>query len=217
MRFRRTKLQPFASSPYNTAFFLERMQAMWSAISDLGDAALTLPLSAVCCAWLVRSSPERRHAISWLALLATGMLVVGLTKILYAGCGVQIRAIGFRVVSGHTMLASAVWPMALLLGLQWLRTDIALTAGLALAALIGTARVFDEAHTTSEVIAGWTVGTLVTLSFVRWKGAPAVSPRLRLYASISMLAVLAIAYGRHAPIQAAIEQYSPFLCRQLPW
>lgn len=91
---------------------------MWSAISDLGDAALTLPLSAACCAWLLRASPERRYAVSWLALLAAGMLVVGLTKILYAGCGVQIRAIGFRVVSGHTMLASAVWPMALLLGLQ---------------------------------------------------------------------------------------------------
>lgn len=155
--------------------------------------------------------------MSWLALLAAGMLVVGLTKILYAGCGVQIRAIDFRVVSGHTMLASAVWPMALLLGLQWVRTDIALTVGLALAALIGTARVFDEAHTASEVIAGWAVGTLVTLSFVCWKGTPAIAPRLRPYASVSMLAVLAIAYGRHAPIQSAIELYSPFLCRQLPW
>ncbi|KWZ44701.1 phosphoesterase [Burkholderia savannae] len=190
---------------------------MWSAISDLGDAALTLPLSVVCCAWLVRSSPERRDALSWLVLLAAGMLVVGLTKILYAGCGVQIRAIDFRVVSGHTMLASAVWPMALLLGLQWLRSDMTLTAGLVLAALIGTARVFDKAHTVSEVIAGWAVGTLVTLSFVLWKGAPAVSRRLWLYASVSLLAVLAVSYGRHAPIQAAIEQYSPFLCRQLPW
>ncbi|MDV2206755.1 hypothetical protein RZS43_03460, partial [Burkholderia pseudomallei] len=24
-------------------------------------------------------------------------------------------------------------------------------------------------------------------------------------------------YGRHAPIQAAIERYSPFLCRSFPW
>ncbi|AHI65602.1 phosphatase PAP2 family protein [Burkholderia thailandensis] len=190
---------------------------MWPAISNLGDAALTLPLSVACGAWLVRSSPERRYAVSWLALLAAGMLVVGLTKILYAGCGVQIRAIHFRVVSGHTMLASAVWPMALLLGLQWLRSDATLAAGLALAALIGTARVFDDAHTVSEVIAGWALGALVTLSFVRWRGAPAMSRRLRPYAFASLLAALAIAYGRHAPIQTAIEQYSPFLCSQFPW
>ncbi|AGK46345.1 PAP2 superfamily protein [Burkholderia thailandensis MSMB121] len=190
---------------------------MWPAISDLGDAALTLPLCAACCAWLVHSSPERRYAVAWLALLAAGMLVVGLTKILYAGCGVQIRAIDFRVVSGHTMLASAVWPMALLLGLPWLRSNAALAAGLALAALIGTARVFDEAHTVSEVIAGWALGTLVTLSFVRWKAAPVMSRRLWPYACASLLAVLAIAYGRHAPIQAAIELYSPFLCRPFPW
>ncbi|OMR14288.1 phosphatase PAP2 family protein [Burkholderia pseudomallei] len=190
---------------------------MWSAISDLGDAALTLPLSAACCAWLLRASPERRYAVSWLALLAAGMLVVGLTKILYAGCGVQIRAIGFRVVSGHTMLASAVWPMALLLGLQWLRSNAALAAGLALAALIGTARVFDEAHTVSEVVAGWALGTLVTVSFVRWQRAPAMPARLWPYASASLLAVMAIAYGRHAPIQAAIERYSPFLCRSFSW
>ena len=27
-----------------------------------------------------------------------------------------------------------------------------------------------------------------------------------------LLAVSAVAYGRHAPIQGAIEMYSPFLC-----
>ncbi|HEY1999755.1 phosphatase PAP2 family protein [Paraburkholderia sp.] len=194
---------------------------MWPAISDLGDAALTLPLAIVCCAWLSVSLSGWRAALVWLTPLAAGMLMVGVTKILYAGCGVQFPSIGFRVISGHTMLASAVWPMAFLIALRSgsdsaasSGTRIALMIGLGLAALIGTARVFDKAHTLSEVIAGWTLGMVVTLLFVSWKETPLLSSRLRPYAIASLVAVSAAAYGHHAPIQDAIDNYSPFLCQR---
>jgi hypothetical protein len=143
---------------------------MWSALSNLGDAALTLPLAIACAAWLTTSLAGWRSSTSWLTLLAAGASMVGVTKILYAGCGIQIRAIDFRVISGHTMLASAVWPMALILCLPRrvnAQPRLALALGLALAAGIGTARVFDDAHTVSEVIAGWGVGSLVTVLFAR--------------------------------------------------
>ncbi|MDE1180431.1 phosphatase PAP2 family protein [Paraburkholderia sp.] len=188
---------------------------MWSALSNLGDAALTMPLAVTCAVWLAMSLLGWRSATSWLMLLAAGALMVGVTKILYAGCGVQIRAIDFRVISGHTMLASAVWPMALMLCLPAnanRQPRVALAMGLALAAVIGTARVFDDAHTVSEVIAGWGVGSLVTLFYVRWKNAPVLPAKLRPLAVASLLTVSTLAYGHHAPIQAAIEMYSPFLC-----
>jgi membrane-associated phospholipid phosphatase len=191
---------------------------MWSAISDLGDAALTLPLAVACCAWLAMSLSGWRAVVAWLTPLCAGMLMVGLTKILYAGCGVQIPAIGFRVISGHTMLASAVWPMAFLLvfrGGSNTDTRAALIAGFLLAALIGTARVFDEAHTTSEVVAGWALGAVVTVIFMRWKDAPILPSRLRPFAVVSLLVVSGAAYGHHAPIQAAIESYSPELCARV--
>ncbi|BBA44187.1 MULTISPECIES: phosphatase PAP2 family protein [Burkholderia] len=188
---------------------------MWAAVSDLGDAAMTLPLAVACIVWLTRSSVGRHGAAAWALMLAAGMALVGVTKLLYAGCGIQIRAIDFRVISGHTMLASAVWPMACaiaLAGCAPIRPSTSLSLGLALGALIGVARVFDDAHTPSEVVAGWIVGSVVVLSFVRRHGAPRIDARYRMLAAGSLIAVSAAAYGRHAPIQAAIELYSPFLC-----
>ncbi|RQR37408.1 phosphatase PAP2 family protein [Burkholderia sp. Bp9142] len=188
---------------------------MWTAVSDLGDAAMTLPLAVVCIAWLTRSTAGRHHAASWALMLAAGMALVGATKMLYAGCGIQIRAIDFRVISGHTMLAAAVWPMTCVLALSGgaqLRASASLSLGLALGALIGVARVFDDAHTPSEVVAGWVVGSTVALAFVWRHGAPRVDARYRALVAGSLLAVSAVAYGRHAPIQAAIDLYSPFLC-----
>ncbi|AXF25414.1 phosphoesterase [Burkholderia pyrrocinia] len=188
---------------------------MWTAVSDLGDAAMTLPLAVVCIGWLTRSTTGRHGAASWTLMLAAGMALVGITKMLYAGCGIQIRAIDFRVISGHTMLASAVWPMTCVLALNGcaqLRPGTSLSLGLALGALIGVARVFDDAHTPSEVVAGWIVGSAVALTFVWRHGAPRVDARYRALVAGSLLAVSAVAYGRHAPIQAAIELYSPFLC-----
>ncbi|OXI29127.1 phosphoesterase [Burkholderia sp. AU16741] len=188
---------------------------MWTAVSDLGDAAMTLPLALVCIGWLTSSVTGRRHAVSWAVMLAAGMALVGATKILYAGCGIQIRAIDFRVISGHTMLASAVWPMTCVLALSGgtpLRATTSLSLGLGLGALIGVARVFDDAHTPAEVVAGWLVGSAVALAFVWRHGAPRVDARYRALVAGSLLAVSAVAYGRHAPIQAAIDNYSPFLC-----
>lgn len=189
---------------------------MWLAIGNLGDAALTLPLAAVCFAWLTRSMYGWRIALSWIMLLAAAMLVVGVTKILYAGCGMQIRAMNFRMISGHTLLAATVWPMACLLMLHdgWsIRPGPALLPGLLLAATVGFARVHEDAHTASEVIVGWMLGVLViTLLLKRWTDAPILPPALRPLAVGSVLVVSGIAYGYHAPVQVAIEMYSPLLC-----
>ncbi len=188
---------------------------VWTAVSDLGDAAMTLPLALWCIGWLAWSTAGRRQAAAWALMLAAGMALVGVTKVLYAGCGIQIRAIDFRVISGHTMLASAVWPMTCVLALSGgaqLRASMPLLAGLALGALIGVARVFDDAHTPSEVVAGWVVGAAVALAFAWRHGAPRVDARYHALVAGSLLVVSAAAYGRHAPIQAAIESYSPFLC-----
>ncbi|RQR24889.1 phosphatase PAP2 family protein [Burkholderia sp. Bp9143] len=193
---------------------------MWLAIGNLGDAALTLPLAAVCFAWLTRSMYGWRIALSWITLLAAAMFIVGITKILHVGCGLQIRAMDFRAISGHTLLAATVWPMACLLMLHdgWsMRPGFALLPGLVLAATIGFERVREDAHTASEVIVGWMLGVIViTLLLKRWTDAPILPPALRPLAVVSVLAVSGVSYGYHAPIQVAIEMYSPLLCAHLP-
>ena len=128
-------------------------------ITNLGDAALTVPVAFACALWL--SATDRREAFRWLFVLAAGLALVGLTKVLYAGCGIEIRSLEFRVISGHTMLASAVWGVALGLLTGSVRAGwyrLGATFGLAMGALIGFCRVVQDAHTPIEVVAGWALG-----------------------------------------------------------
>ncbi|REG45593.1 PAP2 superfamily protein [Paraburkholderia sp. BL6669N2] len=159
---------------------------MWNAISNFGDAAVTLPLAMGCAIWIAGS--DRRAAAYWLISLSVGMAVVGATKILYAGCGIEISEIGFRVVSGHTMLSSAVWTTCIALVLRSAgRSSAGITLGLAGGAIIGAARVFEEAHTVSEVIAGWAIGSAVALFLVRSLDKSHVQLRGTVVAAVSLL------------------------------
>lgn len=185
---------------------------MWNAISNLGDAALTVPIAIMCAAWLWLSS--RILARRWVMLLAGAMALVGLTKILYAGCGFEISSIGFRVISGHTTLSTAVWTVAFTLVFRGARGDarIGTVLGLIVGLMTAIARVFDNAHTIPEVIVGWLLGALIAGVFVRKlgrSGAPLFRPAIT---SVVLLLVTSLAYGRHAPIQSIIEQYSHDIC-----
>ncbi|WP_244815413.1 phosphatase PAP2 family protein [Caballeronia sp. Lep1P3] len=184
--------------------------------SNLGDAAFLLPLAVVCAVWL--RSVDIRLAVRWAALLAFGMALVGLSKILYAGCGLEFSAVNFRMISGHTMLSASIYTVAagLLagsLGRAWYRLGAA--AGLALAAMIGLSRIFQDAHTPSEVVVGWLLGAAIALMLlVRVFEQPRKMPRA-VAAGVGLLAVSSIAYGHHAPFQRLIEHYSWWLCKGL--
>ncbi|KVE99659.1 phosphatase PAP2 family protein [Burkholderia vietnamiensis] len=185
---------------------------MWSEISNIGDAALTLPVALTCAVWLALS--DWRLAVRWVALLAAGMSVVGATKILYAGCGIEIPQFDFRVISGHTMLSTSVWTVALATLWQGFRAGKApgVAAGLAVGAVTAIARVLDHSHTVPEVVAGWLLGAAVALAFLRAYGDAqprAFSPRI---AAVSLLLVSGIAYGHRAPFQQMIDTHSPQFC-----
>lgn len=183
-------------------------------ITNLGDVALTIPIAAGCAIW-VRAT-DKREALVWIALLGSALALVGVNKILYAGCGLEIRSLEFRVISGHTMLTSAVWGVTFgLLAGSW-RADwygLGAAAGLVLGALIGFCRVVQDAHTPIEVVAGWFLGSGVALIFLRrFFGQPRKMTG-SLFAGLGLLAVSTIAYGHHAPVQQILAAYSPWLCR----
>lgn len=183
-------------------------------ITNLGDAGLTLPVAAGCALWLRTSN--KREALIWVASLAAALAFVGATKILYAACGIEMRSIDFRMISGHTMLTSAVWGVAfgLLAGsrdAKWYRLGAAL--GLTLGALIGVCRVAQGAHSPSEVIAGWLLGSGIALFFLRrFFKQPRRMPG-PIFAALGLLAVSTIAYGHLAPIERILVINSPWLCR----
>lgn len=188
---------------------------MWSAISNVGDAALTLPVAIACATWLGLS--DRRLAWRWVALLAAGSALVGATKILYFGCGIELRPLDFHVISGHTALSTSVWTVtfALLFRSAGGNVNAGAAIGLAVGALTAVARVADRAHTPSEVVAGWLLGAAVSLLFVRALRRSDARIVLSPAGACALALVVGVAYGRHAPIQDMIEDYSPGVCTTL--
>jgi len=185
---------------------------MWGAISNVGDAALTLPVAIACATWL--SLSDRRLAWRWVILLAAGSALVGTTKILYFGCGIQIRPLDFHVISGHTALSTSVWTVAFALLYRSADGNVYAGAatGLAIGALTAVARVADRAHTPSEVIAGWLLGAAISLLFVQTLRRSSARIVLSTAGACSLALIIGVAYGHHAPIQEMIEDYSPGVC-----
>jgi membrane-associated phospholipid phosphatase len=94
------------------------------------------------------------------------------------------------------------------------RAEIGVVAGLVLGAVIGIARVFDDAHTVSEVFAGWLIGSALAVLFTRRFARANIAPRSPAVAAAGLLLVSSVAYGHHAPFQAMIERYSPGICER---
>ena len=158
-------------------------------ISNLGDAgSFLVPLALACAIWLRVTG--KHLALRWLLSLAIGMALVGASKILYAGCGVEISAIQFRMISGHTMLAAAVWPVLLALvaagvNAGWHRAGT--IGGLLLAAAIGVVGS-SRMRTRRPKVAGWPLGGAVAVLFLqRLFSEPRKMPRV-LFAGIALLA-----------------------------
>jgi hypothetical protein len=182
---------------------------MWPVFTNIGDAAMTLPVALICAGWIAMS--DLSLAFRWVLALAAGMALVGVTKILYAGWGIYLPAIGFRVVSGHTMLSTSVWTVALTLLLRsWRQPAL---AGVVLGALLGVftglARVHDHSHSLSEVVSGWMIGALVAAVFLRAALNAEIERSRPVGATVILLLVSLLAYGHRAPFQRLINTHSP--------
>ena len=142
---------------------------LWYTITSLGGAGLTLPLAIAIALWLALGYTWRMAAL-WLGLLGAAIGVVTLTKLAFLGWGVGVRALDFTGVSGHAMLSTAVYPVALFLMLLPARRSIRLAGvllGLAAGIAVGLSRVVLVAHSPSEAVTGCLVGAGAALLFVR--------------------------------------------------
>ncbi|RQR66392.1 phosphatase PAP2 family protein [Burkholderia sp. Bp9002] len=149
---------------------------LWISITAFGGAGLTLPLAVTIAVWLALGYSWRRAA-AWLAVLAGAIGVVALTKIAFLGWGIGIRAWDFTGFSGHAMLSTSVYPVALFLMLIRTRTPVRLLGialGLAAGIAVGVSRVALAAHSPSESVTGCIVGALAALVFIAgsWHAQP---------------------------------------------
>ncbi|OLL27848.1 phosphoesterase [Burkholderia sp. SRS-W-2-2016] len=176
---------------------------LWYSITSLGGAGMTLPLAFAIAIWLAVGYSWRLSAC-WLALLGSAIGIVTVTKLAFLGWGVGIRELDFTGVSGHAMLSTSVYPVALFLMLLPARPALRLLgvlAGLAAGIAVGLSRVVLSAHSPSEAVTGCLVGALAALVFVRiaWNAEPG---RLSILpVAVSMLVLAIVMHGVHVPTQ----------------
>jgi membrane-associated phospholipid phosphatase len=181
---------------------------LWNWITYFGSAGITLPLAATLAVWLALGY-SARLALTWLGVLGAAVSAVALTKIAFLGWGIGIRAWDFTGFSGHSMLSTSVYPVAMLIALT--RAHPALRAagvalGLALGVAVSLSRVVLSAHSPSEAITGCVVGALAALSFVliAWRAQP---HRWSVPAVVASLAIVTITlHGIPVPSQRWVTE-----------
>ncbi|MGA7181084.1 MAG: VTT domain-containing protein [Thiobacillaceae bacterium] len=197
-------------------------------LTQLGDAAVTLPVVAAVLLWLAWKRAWRPAAY-WLAAASFG---AALTVILKAGFGLPrplpmyegSNAFGFP--SGHAAMSIVVFGFLAVLAARELslRAQLIVYSVMALlAGLIAFSRIYLGAHWLSDVLGGLSFGVgwvaLLSIAYLR-RPAPSLSARGLLgVAAITLIvgAVVHAAYQRNADTARYAIQYRPTLLAQQAW
>lgn len=139
--------------------------AFWSLFTRLGELQLLLPLALGAAAWLSRRAGQGALARRWLIGLAAAAALTTLSKLAFMGWGLGSAALDFTGFSGHSMFAASTLPVLAWLALRGRPQGFWL--GLGLAALVAYSRVHVSAHSVSEALAGFTLGTTASLWALR--------------------------------------------------
>lgn len=147
----------------------------WSLLTRLGEAQILLPAMAAGLLWLWRTPATRPLALAWLGGTALAAAVTTVSKVAFIGWGVGWAALDFTGFSGHAMFAAAVLPVLLRIAAgqaprPWPRVAIGL--GVALAGLVAWSRVVTGAHSGSESVLGFLLGSTAALAALRGTPAP---------------------------------------------
>lgn len=179
------------------------------ALTWFGDSGLLLPAALWIAVWLGIRSPTRPLALLWVALFGFGGALIAASKIAFLGWGLGSASFDFTGFSGHTAISASVWPVACWLAVsRWgHRVRVAAAVfGWLFAAFIGLTRLALDAHSLSEVVAGYALGVAVSATFLWWQHRmphPRVSWVLVLLSLASP--VLFLRPGTPAPTQSLLE------------
>ncbi|MGZ5199613.1 MAG: phosphatase PAP2 family protein [Telluria sp.] len=155
----------------------------WSHLSALGGLNVTMLAALALAGWLAGARCWRR-ALDWSLAFGVALAVAAASQVAFIGWGVGVRGVDFAGFSGHATRAAALFPVALFLLFE--RSRALRRSGLVLGALIALAvalaRVKVGAHSPSEALLGWLLGSCAAGWFaLRIRGgvrAPAGKPLL---------------------------------------
>ncbi|MDM0115764.1 phosphatase PAP2 family protein [Variovorax sp. J22R133] len=181
----------------------------WRTLTWLGDSGLLLPAALLIALWLASSRKTWPTAALWVALFGSASVLILATKLAFLGWGIGSARWNFTGISGHTAISTSVWPVALWLVASRMGHRIRMTLALAgwlLAAVIGVSRLALYAHSASEVVTGFVLGTVVAGTFlVVQHRMPHPVLRGTLVALSLLLPLSYQTPGHPAPTQDALE------------
>ncbi|MDQ2141168.1 hypothetical protein RBI13_21160 [Alcaligenaceae bacterium A4P071] len=177
----------------------------WHLLGALGDSKLLLPTALVT---LACAEHHARPAVRrWLLALALAAGLVVLTKLAFMGWGLGLPALNFTGISGHAMLSAAIYPLlgyGLGMGYSPRVARYFLLGGFVLALLIAQSRVMTVAHSISESVVGFALGSLVAAyGWRQWPPAAGVRTPIALL-SIGAIAVIFLALGSDYDVHQSI-------------
>ena len=160
-------------------------------LTDFGDSAVLLPLSAVVLIWLL-ATRSVGAAIWWVGVLIVFGAIIGGLKMLFFACP---PAVDVRSPSGHTGFSMLVYGgIAAIIAIQrrsaWSRAAIMLAA-LALVVGIAISRVSLHMHSRTETLIGFLIGVVAVAAFIY--GYRRTTPSRRLLAPLLFAVVLTAA------------------------
>ena len=176
---------------------------LWPIVTHFGSAGLMLPVFAITMAGLWLGG--RRNALRvWLLALTGAAVLVLASKLAFMGWGIGNAALDFTGISGHAMLAASILPVWLgwLLAVRDGRfSALGLALGLLLGTLVAISRVVLHAHSVSEAVAGWLLGSAAALLAARTLAGPLSWSRW------SLLALLPLSLSVHAAAANYLPAY----------
>jgi membrane protein DedA with SNARE-associated domain/membrane-associated phospholipid phosphatase len=184
-------------------------------LTELGDAAVTIPVAAVVLAWLLWRRAWR-DALYWLSAMGFGALAVVIIKLalkvprpvpLYSG------AEAYSFPSSHATLSTVIYGLLAVLAApafsarwRWLpyATAVLMVIG------ISFSRLYLGAHWLADVTAGLALGTvwisLLAITRERRQSTPAASRGLVVVALVAFVA--AAGWHAHARLEPDLERYA---------
>jgi membrane-associated phospholipid phosphatase len=191
--------------------------AVMLGITNVGDLAVLLPLSAALLVWLLagRSLPG---AAWWVAAVALCMAGTALLKIYFLACPIATE---LTSPSGHSSLSTLVYGalaviLAAKVGAPWQRLAIAAVAA-ALIAAIAASRLVLAAHGPLDIAVGIAVGAVSLLVFAQgYLRRPAAASLMPLLLTVVVL--MSLFHGRELRAEEflhAVSRYflaNPFVC-----
>ncbi|MDH6593076.1 membrane-associated phospholipid phosphatase [Variovorax sp. TBS-050B] len=191
------------------------MNNFWFIVTAFGDSGFLLPAALWIAIWLGSDGGTRSAAAHWVLLFGGCGLIVMLSKLAFLGWGIGSARFDFTGFSGHTALATALWPVAFWLAAQrWVPSLrlAAVAAGSVWAVFVGASRLALEVHSTAEVVTGAFLGLAASASFLwlhRARSIPAPPPRwLAMGLAVPLVFFLV---GRPAPTQGALEALAAWM------